>query len=121
MRLDVIALPQNEYEAWAEAQRKVAVEPDDPAARRGRELFLSGSCMLCHAVRGTTANARKAPDLTHVASRAHLAAGRLANTRENLTDWIADPQRLKPGANMPAHLLIDEDLKALVAYVETLK
>jgi cytochrome c oxidase subunit 2 len=121
MRFDVIAVPPEEYEVWAEAQRKPAAEPVDAAARRGRELFLSGSCMLCHAVHGTTANARKAPDLTHVASRAQLAAGRLKNTPENLADWIADPQKLKPGVNMPAHLLIEDDLKALVAYLETLK
>lgn len=121
MRFDVIALPPEEYEAWAEAQRKPAREPQDAAARRGQELFLSGSCMLCHAVHGTTANARKAPDLTHVASRGQLGAGRLKNTPENLADWIADPQKFKPGVNMPAHLLIEDDLKALVAYMETLR
>ena len=77
--------------------------------------------MLCHAVQGTSANARKAPDLTHVASRARLAAGRLANTPQDLADWIANPQKFKPGVNMPVHLLIEDDLKALVAYLETLK
>jgi len=121
MRFDVIALPPAEYEAWAEAQRKPAREPQDAAARRGQELFLSGSCMLCHAVHGTTANAHKAPDLTHIASRGQLGAGRLKNTPENLADWIADAQKFKPGVNMPAHLLIEDDLKALVAYLETLK
>ena len=77
--------------------------------------------MLCHAIQGTTANARKAPDLTHVASRTRLAAGRLPNTPVNLAEWIADPQKFKAGANMPVHLLPDDDLKALVAYLETLK
>jgi cytochrome c oxidase subunit 2 len=121
MSFDVVALPPEQFETWAEAQRKPAAEPEDAAARRGRELFLSGSCMLCHAIHGTTANGRKAPDLTHLASRSHLAAGRLLNTPENLSDWIADPQKFKPGVNMPAHLLIDDDLRALVAYLETLK
>jgi cytochrome c oxidase subunit 2 len=121
MAFEVVALPPEQFEAWVEVQRKPAPEPEDAVARRGRELFLSGSCMLCHAIHGTTANARKAPDLTHVASRTRLGAGRLANTPQALADWIADPQKFKPGVNMPAHLLPDDDLRALVAYLGTLK
>ena len=121
MAFDVVALPPAQFEAWAEAQRKPAVEAEDAAARRGRELFLSGSCMLCHAIAGTTANAHKAPDLTHFASRAHIGAGRVTNTPPNLAAWIVDPQLIKPGVNMPAHPLPAEDLGALVAYLETLK
>jgi cytochrome c oxidase subunit II len=121
MAFDVVALSEDLFAAWADAQRKPAADPSGAAAQRGRELFLSGSCMLCHAIHGTTANARKAPDLTHVASRAHLAAGRLANTPQTLAAWITDPQRIKPGANMPTHLLPSGDLAALVAYLETLK
>ena len=121
MAFDVVALPPAQFEAWAEAQRKPAVESEDAAARRGRELFLSGSCMLCHAITGTTANAHKAPDLTHFASRAHIGAGRVPNTAANLAAWIIDPQLIKPGVNMPAHPLPAADLAALVAYLGTLK
>jgi cytochrome c oxidase subunit 2 len=121
MGFDVVATEPERFAAWAEAQRRPAAEPRDEAAARGRELFLSGSCMLCHAIRGTTAGARKAPDLTHVASRMHLAAGGLANTPQALAAWIANPGAIKPGVNMPAHLLPGEDLAALVAYIETLK
>jgi cytochrome c oxidase subunit 2 len=121
MAFDVVALPPAQFEAWAEAQRKPGVESEDAAARRGRELFLSGSCMLCHAIAGTTANAHKAPDLTHFASRAHIGAGRVSNTTANLAAWILDPQQIKPGVNMPAHLLPAEELNALVAYLGTLK
>jgi cytochrome c oxidase subunit 2 len=121
MYLEVVAVPPAEFEAWAQAQRQPAPDPPDAKSRRGRELFLSGSCMMCHAIHGTTANARKAPDLTHVASRARLAAGRIPNTPSDLAAWIADPQRIKPGANMPAHPIPGEDLQALVAYLGTLK
>lgn len=121
MAFDVVAVPPDRFAAWADAQRAPAAAPVDAAALRGRELFLSGSCMLCHAIVGTIANARKAPDLTHVASRAHLAAGRIANSPQALAAWIADPQRIKPGVNMPNHLLPPDDLAALVAYLETLK
>jgi len=76
---------------------------------------------MCHAIQGTTANARMAPNLTHVASRRTLAAGTIANTPQNLAAWIADPQKIKPGVNMPAHHLPGDDLDALVTYLGTLK
>jgi cytochrome c oxidase subunit 2 len=109
----VVAQPQAEFEAWAEP------EGDEP--RRGQSLFLGGPCMLCHAIQGTTASARKAPDLTHVASRTTLAAGTLPNTPSNLAAWILDPQKIKPGVNMPAHPLAPQDLQALLAYLGTLR
>ena len=121
MAFDVVAVPPERFMAWADEQRRPAIDPGDPLAKRGRELFLSGSCMLCHAIGGTTAQARKAPDLTHVASRAHLAAGRIENSPQTLAAWITDPQRIKTGVNMPDHLLPADDLAAIVAYIETLR
>jgi len=82
---------------------------------------MSGTCMMCHQIQGTTANARMAPDLTHIASRPTLAAGTLPNDPQSMAAWIRDPQKLKPGAQMPAHHVPDDELDALVAYLETLK
>jgi cytochrome c oxidase subunit 2 len=121
MAFRVTAVPPDEFERWAERQRKPAPEPSDPTARRGKELFTTGPCMMCHAVQGTTASARKAPDLTHVASRVTLAAGRIANDAQNLEAWIRDPHRFKPGVNMPPHHASDADIGALVAYLGTLR
>jgi len=120
MTLDVVALAPASFDAWADAHRAPAAAPSDPMELRGRELFVSGSCMLCHAILGTSANARSGPDLTHVASRAHLASV-LPNTRVALAAWITDPQVAKPGANMPAHFLADADMRALLAYLGTLR
>jgi cytochrome c oxidase subunit 2 len=72
-------------------------------------------------VQGTIAGSRNGPNLTHVASRRTLAAGTLPNTPANLASWILDPQKHKPGANMPANPMSREDLAALVAYLGTLK
>lgn len=116
----VVAEPPEKFESWAQAQRAPAAEPVG-VAQRGRELFLSGPCMLCHAIQGTTAGARKGPDLTHVAGRATLAAGTIPNTRSHLAAWILDPQKIKPGVNMPAHPLAAPDLEALLAYLESLR
>ena len=121
MALLVEAEPDERYEAWAAQQRRPAAEPSDALARRGREVFLGKSCVMCHTVTGTTANARLGPDLTHLASRRTIGAGMFPNNRGHLAGWIADPQSLKPGVNMPANPLNPDDLQALLAYLETLK
>lgn len=121
MGLLVVADPPERYQAWLQAQRQPAAAPADAQALRGKALFESKSCALCHAVQGTLAQGGHAPDLTHLGARRTLAAGTLANTPQQLAAWIADPQKYKPGANMPATPLSPEDLQALVAYLGTLK
>jgi cytochrome c oxidase subunit 2 len=81
---------------------------------------LSSTCVGCHAIRGTEADADVGPDLTHLAERETIAAGVLRNTRENLSLWITNPQEVKPGATMPPTDLRDEDLDALLDYLEQL-
>jgi cytochrome c oxidase subunit 2 len=117
----VIAHEPEEYERWAAAQRKPASEPRDEMQRRGQQVFQSSTCIMCHAIQGTRAQGKMAPDLTHLASRSTIAAGTLPNTRGNLAGWILDPQSIKPGANMPATALASDDLHALLAYLESLK
>jgi cytochrome c oxidase subunit 2 len=90
-------------------------------AHRGLQVFLASPCVMCHAIQGTSAGATFGPDLTHLASRRTIAAGTLPNTRGNLAGWIVDPQRIKPGANMPPNGLHPEDLQALLTYLQGLK
>jgi cytochrome c oxidase subunit 2 len=82
---------------------------------------LTSTCVTCHAIQGTPANGQVGPNLTHVAGRPFIAAGSLPNTDENLRSWITDPQKIKPGIKMPMNTFSDEDLNALVAYIESLK
>jgi cytochrome c oxidase subunit 2 len=121
MALLVEAEPNAAYEAWAARQRRPAAAPTDAAALRGRDVFQNGACASCHTVAGTTARGRKGPDLSHLASRRTIGAGMFPNNRGHLAGWIADPQSLKPGVNMPANPLAPDDLQALLAYLETLK
>ncbi len=120
MHFVVIAEPQADFDAWTQAQLQPAAAPQGGAAK-GLALFQQLSCVSCHAVNGTTANARVAPDLTHLASRRQLGAGMVDNTPENLRRWLADPRKVKPGVLMPDFNLTDEQLNELVAYFETLK
>jgi cytochrome c oxidase subunit 2 len=121
MALHVIAEPPAKYEQWAEAQRKPAHTPTDSVADRGREVFLTGQCVMCHSITGTSAASHNGPDLTHLASRRTIAAGTLPNTRGALAGWIVDPQQVKPGTHMPPNQLAPQDLEALLTYLQSLK
>ena len=109
----------DDFDAWVEAQRQPAA--DDPAARAGRRVFETTACINCHTVRGTVANGRFGPDLTHLMSRATIASGAAQNTPENLRVWLRDPDAIKPGSLMPAMQLSDADLDALVRYMQSLR
>lgn len=120
MAFRVVAEEPAAYEAWADKQRSTASEPTGNAQQRGRQLFMTGTCVMCHAIGGTVASARRGPDLTHVGSRETLAAGTLPNTETALVRWIRNPQEFKPGVNMPASNLSDEELAAIAAYLKSL-
>jgi cytochrome c oxidase subunit II len=108
-----------EFASWVRAQQAPAIE--DARAIAGRRVFESNACMNCHAVAGTPADGRFGPDLTHLMSRATIAAGAAKNTHNNLRLWIQDPSAIKPGSLMPAMKLSDADLDSVVSYMETLR
>jgi len=109
----------DEFDAWIRAQREPAVE--DGSAIPGRRIFETTACINCHAVRGTVANGRFGPDLTHLMSRATIASGAAENTPENLRLWLRDPDAIKPGSLMPAMQLSDAELDVLVRYMQSLR
>lgn len=123
MALRVVALPPAEYARWLAAARAPAsaAPPAEPLAARGKALFEGGTCAGCHTVRGTSAGGAIGPELTHVGSRLTLAAGTLPNTAPNLAAWIAHAQAVKPGNDMPTLALRPDEVRALVAYLESLK
>jgi cytochrome c oxidase subunit 2 len=121
MAFFIVAEPRIQFEHWLDSQRSKASKPSDSLAQQGERVFLSGSCAMCHAIAGTSAGSHFGPDLTHVASRRTIAAGTLPNDDENLAGWILDPQMIKPGAKMPANQLDPQSLRALLAYLATLK
>jgi cytochrome c oxidase subunit II len=121
MAVTVIAEPRDRFLAWMNEQRQPAHEPVDEVAMKGRDVFLSHSCVMCHTIRGTTAGGSVAPELTHIGSRLGIAAETLPNTRGHLAGWVVDPQTIKPGVKMPPNQLEPDDLQTLLAYLESLK
>jgi cytochrome c oxidase subunit 2 len=121
MDLVVVAEGADRFDAWIDAQAEPASAPVAAAALRGAQLFLKGDCAMCHTVRGTPADATTGPDLTHVASRPTIGAGAVPNSRANLMSWVRDPHVIKEGAKMPASDLTNEELDAVIAYLQTLE
>jgi cytochrome c oxidase subunit 2 len=122
MAFHVVVLPPNEYAEWLAAQSKPAQTPADAALLRGRELFLANRCGVCHTIRGTPADGRLGPDLTHVGGRLSIGAGTLVNTHGTIAGWISDNQNIKPGNKMPEFKQFSpQELLALAAYLEALK
>lgn len=121
MGMTVIAQTPEEFARWRAAQALPAGPPGTPEEEAGLEAFLSTPCAACHTVRGTQATGKLGPDLTHVGSRRHIGAGLLETTRGSLAAWIADPQTLKPGNNMPMVSLTPDQLRAISAYLASLR
>jgi cytochrome c oxidase subunit II len=121
MHFLVVAEPMESFQAWKKAQLAPAPAPSSEEATKGLALFEQMSCVNCHAIKGTIANSRIGPDLTHFASRKDLGAGIAANTPENLRRWLADPQNIKPGAKMPDFKFTSEQVTELADYIESLK
>jgi cytochrome c oxidase subunit 2 len=121
MRLAFIVQTPEEFSSWTTAARSTAAAPTTDLQKQGLQVFLGRTCSTCHSIQGTKAGARLGPDLTHIASRATLAAGSLPNSMGHLGGWVIDPQGIKPGVHMPQQQLSSQDLQALLEYLENLK
>lgn len=129
MRILVVALPESKFNEWVKSKQQLAsftrealAGPDGQAAmRRGLEVFNQVGCAECHAIKGTSANGKVGPDLTHVGSRLTLGAGTIPNNHGNMGGWVANPQALKPGNKMPATYIEPEPFHALIHFLMRLK
>ena len=121
MAFIVVAEPQQQFDRWADAQRKPAQAISEEEIVAGRDAFLAKPCAACHTIRGTAAAGTTGPDLTHIGSRRYIAAGLFETTRGSLAAWIADPQTLKPGNNMPDVPLTPDELRSISAYMASLQ
>jgi len=79
--------------------------------RTGAELFVNKGCSSCHRT--------SCPPLTGFSSRPQIAR-RVPNTKDNLRKWLKDPSSIKYGTAMPNLNLTDQEVEALIGYIETL-
>ncbi len=121
MNFKVYALESDEYSKWETNAKKAAADPVRADALAGKQLFFAHTCVNCHTIEGTEAEATIGPDLTHIASRKEIGGGVLENSTANLKLWMKNPQAIKPGSKMPDFNFNDRQVDQLVAYLESLE
>ncbi|MFK9092290.1 cytochrome c oxidase subunit II [Bacillus salipaludis] len=126
MDFKVKAISRDKFDTWVTAMQDV-IEPQKAQtdlAAKGQDIF-NQSCIGCHAV--TPANkmpetARIAPNLTNFGERSRVA-GILDHKKEDLKNWIKNPETYKPGNLMTGKYpeMSDDQLDALAEYLMGLK
>jgi mono/diheme cytochrome c family protein len=88
----------------------VAQPPSASVTERGQAAFKTNGCYGCHMIGkfGTPIG----PDLSQVGRK---------YPPEYLARWLRDPAQQRPSAHMPALELTDADIKALAAYLGSLR
>ena len=114
MAFDVQVHQADEFRALLAAMNGLDRSGSGPTA--GREAF-EQQCLECHS--RSTDRDHEGPNLARLPERRWLGAGTVSNSPENLREWIAGHQRLKPGNRMPDHSdLGEETVEALAGYLE---
>jgi cytochrome c oxidase subunit 2 len=134
MRARVHAVSPADYEAWLGSQQTAAALPGEGTPEYdGYQVYLNKQCILCHTVRfedDTASNivppeAFNGPELTHFASRNVFAGAVLPEEGQDRADalkqWLADPPSAKPGSFMPDLALTEQEIDALIVWLESLE
>ena len=79
-------------------------------ASEGRQVFFSQGCYGCHRI--GVAGTPIAHDLSHIGAK---------YTESELVSWLRDPAAQKPRAHMPRLTLQEDEIRALAAYLATLR
>jgi len=87
----------------------------------GAQLIKKYGCGTCHTIPDINgASGLVGPPLIHFGRRGTIA-GFWANTPDNLTDWIQDPQHMLPGNDMPTLGITRTEARNIAAYLESLQ
>jgi len=94
----------------ATAGLAVAQSPPGSVIQRGEAAFKDNGCYGCHIIGkfGTPIG----PDLSQVGRKYQ---------QEYLARWLRDPAQQRPSAHMPALELTEADVRALAAYLGSLR
>lgn len=125
MDFKIIVVSQEEFDEWKDDMQNFDEDNIelDSVAQEGKELFDENSCMNCHAVGEPTTDI--GPNLSNFGNRTEFA-GILDPTKENLVDWIMDPDEFKPGNKMKTDSYPDfegreDEVEKIAEYLMQLK
>lgn len=127
MDFKVVVVSEEEYEQWTTDMKNFDSDELelDTVSEEGRALFEEKGCLSCHATDSrnysTSENADNVPigpDLTQFADRSRFV-GYLEPTKENLMDWLRDPNSLKPGNLMTGTYgeLSEDEIEKIAEYL----
>ncbi|SDM62256.1 cytochrome c oxidase subunit 2 [Fictibacillus solisalsi] len=116
MDFKVKVVSKDKYQAWVNSFKKASGKATGNAAE-GQKIF-EKNCLSCHAVGKEGGNT--GPNLTGFGDKQRVA-GVLEHNKDNVKKWIKDPQKVKPGNNMPNVPLNDEEVDAVADYLLSLK
>ena len=134
MKFLVQVLPQEDYLAWAESFGEVPVL--SAKAQAGQAVFNgTGGCVVCHTATGsddpavvasrvqsfltTETGIAPGPNLTDLATRERFGAGLVDLNRQNLRQWIKNPEDVKPGNYMSGRAAIYQNSDGQASLSET--
>lgn len=122
MGLFVVSHNSADFATWLDLERKPARKADSQSLQNGERSFHARGCGGCHQIRGSVAQGRIGPDLTHIGSRQSIAAAVLPNTTEAIKRWIKENQNIKPKNHMLAFdVLPPNELHDIAVYLKSLK
>lgn len=78
----------------------------------GKRLIKEYDCRACHRIIDPESGKERFPELTHEGRK---------RSKAWLSNWLEDPQAVKPGTFMPTYPLSDEERAAIVEYLTSLK
>ncbi|MGE5445915.1 MAG: c-type cytochrome [Ignavibacteriales bacterium] len=84
---------------------------EENLVEKGKELYTQKKCSMCHKIEGV--GGKMGPDLSD--------EGNKGRTEDWLMKYFKDPKSVMPEAKMRPVKGTDEELKALVAYMTSLK
>jgi cytochrome c oxidase subunit II len=118
MRFKVVADMPADFDAWVANETQPAAQPPADVL----QILQDKGCGGCHTIQGLPGFLGIiGPDLTHFGSRKTFAGSIFENTPEELAAWLRNPPERKVGADMPSLGLTDQEVQALVTYLEGLK
>lgn len=124
MDFKVVVVSEEDYETWVQDMKDFDPEQLelDAVAQEGKELFEGNSCLNCHAIGSQSGYIENSvpvgPDLTAFGTRSRLA-GIKPFTKENIVDWLVDPEAIKPDNKMTGAYpeLSNEEAEKIAEYL----
>jgi cytochrome c oxidase subunit II len=121
MDFKVKTLSPEEFNNWVAKMQATEGQTANAESADIGEATFANSCLGCHAVSGVGPAGAMGPNLTTFGDR-NRVAGILEHSTESIEEWVANPEKIKPGNLMTGKYgeLSKEEISAVADYIMTL-